>query len=49
MDNPSTLKKDQPQRQNLNENCNIQSFSINQSPDASENWYEQLQFIPFPS
>ena len=35
-----------PQRRNLNGNSTNQSFSINQSPDAPKNWYEQLQLIP---
>ena len=33
-------------RQNLNGSSTNQSFSINQSPDAPKNWYEQLQLIP---
>ena len=35
-----------PQRRNLNGSSTNQSFSINQSRDASKNWYEQLQLIP---
>ena len=35
-----------PQRRNLNRSSNNQYFSINQSPDATKNWYEQLQLIP---
>ena len=31
---------------NLNVSSTNQSFSINQSPHASKNWYEQLQIIP---
>ena len=35
-----------PQRRNLNGSSTSQYFSINHSPDAPKNWYEQLQLIP---
>ena len=35
-----------PQRRNLIGSSTNQSFSINQSPVAPKNWYEQIQLIP---